>query len=100
MKAVLISDTHCRLRNITVPEGDILIHAGDLTFRGNVAEISQELREFERIAKKFKATYFVPGNHDWLAEHEPTLFKQMCKDVGITYLHDEWAVYEGSVIYA
>jgi Icc-related predicted phosphoesterase len=98
-KVVLISDTHCRLRKVVIPEGDILIHAGDLTFQGNVAEISQELRELERIAKNFKAVYFTPGNHDWMAEYNPSLFKQMCKDVGVVFLHDEWAVYDGLVIY-
>ncbi len=32
---VLISDTHRQHREITVPEGDILIHAGDITGHGD-----------------------------------------------------------------
>lgn len=99
IKVVCISDTHCRLRNVTIPEGDILIHAGDLTFQGNVTEISQELRELERIAKNFKAVFYIAGNHDWLGEYNSSLLRQMCKDVGVTYLQDEWAVHEGLVIY-
>jgi Icc-related predicted phosphoesterase len=99
MKIVCISDTHCRLRKISVPEGDILVHAGDLTFQGTITEISQELREFERIAKNFKAVFYVAGNHDWLGEYNSSLLRQMCKDVGVTYLQDEWAIHEGLVIY-
>jgi Icc-related predicted phosphoesterase len=99
VKVVCISDTHCRLRKVTIPEGDILIHAGDLTFQGTVTEISQELRELERIAKNFKAVYYVAGNHDWLGEYNSSLLRQMCKDVGVTYLEDEWVVYEGLVVY-
>jgi Icc-related predicted phosphoesterase len=99
VKVVCISDTHCRLRKVTIPEGDILIHAGDLTFQGTVTEISQELRELERIAKNFKAVYYVAGNHDWLGEYNSSLLRQMCKDVGVNYLEDEWIVYEGLVIY-
>jgi len=99
MKIVCISDTHCKLRKINVPEGDLLLHAGDLTFRGTVQEISSELKELGRIAKNFKMTCLSPGNHDWLSEKQPTLFKQMCEDVGVTYLHDSSVMFEDKLIY-
>ena len=87
MKIISISDTHCRLRQVTVPDGDLLIHSGDLTFQGNVQEISQELRELGRIAKKFKhGCVLIAGNHDRLSERNPSLMEQMCKDEGLTYL--------------
>ena len=99
VRVVCISDTHCRLRNVKVPDGDILVHAGDLTFQGNVAEISQELRELGRIAKRFKKTYLVAGNHDWLPFHHRLLMEEMCKNEGVTYLQDSWDIYEGLVIF-
>ncbi len=87
MKIVLLSDTHCRLRKIEVPNGDILIHSGDLTFKGDCEEISQELRELGRIAKNFKyGCIFIAGNHDWLGERAPGLMKQMAIEEGLTYL--------------
>jgi Icc-related predicted phosphoesterase len=98
-KIVCISDTHCRLRQVDVPDGDILLHAGDLTFQGTVTEISQELRELERIAKRFKAVVAIAGNHDWLGEYNPTLMKQMYTDVGVDYLFDSWVIKEGLTIY-
>jgi len=38
MRVVLISDTHGAHRRVTLPPGDILIHAGDMT---NVGELAQ-----------------------------------------------------------
>lgn len=35
---VCISDTHNR--NVALPKGDVLIHAGDLTNSGSYAEVS------------------------------------------------------------
>jgi Icc-related predicted phosphoesterase len=100
MKLVLISDTHCRLRNFTVPDGDLLLHAGDLTFSGNVQEISQELRALGRIAKKFKhGCVLIAGNHDWLGERNPALMKQMCEDEGLTYLDHSSVNIEGFAIF-
>jgi len=99
MKIVGISDTHCRLRKMELPEGDMLIHSGDLTFQGNIAEISQELRELERLKSKYKYIIFVDGNHDWLGQRNPELMRQMCKDAGIIYLQDESVEIEGIKIY-
>jgi Icc-related predicted phosphoesterase len=99
-KIIGISDTHCRLRKIDVPEGDLLLHAGDLTFRGDIQEISQELRELGRIAKNFKdGCVLVPGNHDWLFERNMSLAKQMCEDVGVTVLHQESVQIQGLNIF-
>ena len=37
MRIVCISDTH--ERDYSVPDGDVLIHSGDLTFHGGVEEL-------------------------------------------------------------
>ncbi len=42
MKLIAISDTHGFHRSLEIPEGDILIHAGDLTRHG----ILDDVREF------------------------------------------------------
>lgn len=100
MRIVCLSDTHCRLRKVKVPEGDLLIHAGDLTFKGNVEEISQELRELGRIAKNFKnGCVLTPGNHDWLFQKQWGLAHQMCKDEGIVLLHDSGIEIENKFIW-
>lgn len=100
MKLVCISDTHCRLRKVKVPPGDLLIHAGDLTFQGNVQEIGQELRELGRVAKNFKyGCVLICGNHDWLGQRNPSLMREMCKENGITYIDHECITIEGIKIF-
>lgn len=37
LRVVLVSDTHCKHGDLTVPPGDVLLHAGDFTRRGTVA---------------------------------------------------------------
>lgn len=88
LKLVCISDTHCQVDKIVLPEGDTLIHAGDLTHQGTVGEVRQELLALKKAGVGFKSIILVPGNHDFLSERHPDLMKQMCEDHGITYLHD------------
>ena len=41
VRLVLISDTHNKHRQLELPEGDVLIHAGDFTNRGTREEIQE-----------------------------------------------------------
>jgi Icc-related predicted phosphoesterase len=78
MRLVLISDTHCRLSKIDIPEGDVLLHAGDLTFQGNIQEVSQEAHQLEKIKHRFThGIVFIPGNHDWGFQRNEALFRQI-----------------------
>lgn len=73
MKIVCISDTHLmHLRHkVKVPHGDVLIHAGDATFRGTKEEIQAFSSWFSGLPHKHKI--FVPGNHDLGFERAPQL---------------------------
>lgn len=93
MRIVALSDTHCRLNYITIPNGDILVFAGDLTFRGSHHEIQNELDKLAKHRDRFQEMVFICGNHDWLGEKEPALMRQMCNDRGITYLDNEEVVF-------
>lgn len=95
MKVICISDTHCKLRQVNIPDGDILAHAGDLTFRGDINEIAQELHALEKLRSKFKHILLVFGNHDWLGQNNPSLAKQMCDDAGVTLLDHSEIVIDG-----
>ena len=61
-RIVCISDTHNRFRELTIPEGDILIHAGDITSRGYVAE----LKDFNEwlITLPHEHKVVIAGNHE------------------------------------
>ncbi|TAQ85231.1 hypothetical protein B7494_g6459 [Chlorociboria aeruginascens] len=60
IKVVCISDTH---NNTTdVPGGDVLIHSGDLTNGGTVAEIQAQIDWLNSMPHKHKIA--IAGNHD------------------------------------
>ncbi|KAI9803116.1 MAG: hypothetical protein M1833_001187 [Piccolia ochrophora] len=60
IRVVCISDTHCRTQ--AIPPGDVLIHAGDLTNAGTVAEIQPQVDWLKRMPHPHKVV--VAGNHD------------------------------------
>lgn len=99
MKFVCISDTHCQLDGIEIPDGDILLHAGDLTYRGTLQEISKELFELSKHRARFKHIILSEGNHDWLGARDPSLMDRLCKDYGITLLRDSSVTIDGIKIY-
>lgn len=93
MKIVMISDNHnWEIKDI--PEGDILIHAGDATGEGTIPEMKKFFRWYGAVPG-FKHKIFVPGNHDWLCESHPGLAKEMAEENGIIYLNNDSATIEG-----
>lgn len=64
VRIVCISDTHNK--QPTVPLGDILIHAGDLTENGSFEEVQNGLTWLSSQPHKYKI--FVAGNHDVLLD--------------------------------
>ena len=66
MKIVAISDTHGKHRNLVLPEGDILIHAGDVSSMGKESEIKDFLNWFSNTDFTYKI--MIAGNHDFYFE--------------------------------
>ncbi len=71
MRIVCISDTH-GLHTImeqykSLPEGDILIHAGDCTNVGKPHEVTDFVHWFQNL-KGFDTKIFIAGNHDFAFE--------------------------------
>jgi len=72
MKLVLISDTHNFHKHLTskgmgniLPEGDLLIHSGDLTGLGRRDEVEEVFQWFKEIAPYYThGIVFIAGNHD------------------------------------
>src|ERR1700684_441941 len=71
LRLVLISDTHQLHRELEVPDGDILIHAGDFTMFGRTkAEITDFAGWLGGLPHRYKI--LVPGNHEFLFEANST----------------------------
>src|SRR5436309_2740816 len=96
MKIVCISDTHNCHDQIKVPDGDILIHAGDATISGTVEQVSAFNAWFSALPHRRKI--YIAGNHDWLFEHSNRLARQLLAPE-IIYLQDSSAVIDGLKIY-
>jgi Icc-related predicted phosphoesterase len=71
LRLVLLSDTHQRHREVDVPDGDILIHAGDFTMFSESMEAVADFNDWlGELPHRFKV--IVPGNHEFFLESDPS----------------------------
>jgi Icc-related predicted phosphoesterase len=96
MRIICISDTHGQHHSLQLPQGDILIHAGDISTLGKPEEIEDFLDWFSNQTHRYKL--FIGGNHDFYLEKEPELFELMVPKNCI-YLNDSMAEVEGIKIW-
>lgn len=59
---VLMSDTHGCHRDVVVPDGDVILHAGDVCDRGNQSQVDDFLEWFDNL--EFEHKICISGNHD------------------------------------
>ncbi|KAK4913890.1 hypothetical protein LTR49_017816 [Elasticomyces elasticus] len=85
---VCISDTHNTTP--TLPSGDILIHAGDLTQGGTKEELQAALDWMNAQPHEYKVV--IAGNHELLLDHRKTPDEQTARDAlrwgSIIYLNE------------
>lgn len=102
MRIVCISDTHlfherpAFKTQIIIPDGDLLIHAGDGTFEGKPFEVKLWIAWMESLPHPKKV--MIAGNHDWLFQKNPTFARSMIPD-SIIYLEDNMKEVAGFKIY-
>jgi Icc-related predicted phosphoesterase len=70
LRLVLISDTHQLHREIDVPHGDILIHAGDFTMFSESMEAVADFNDW--LGELPHQSVLVPGNHEFFLESDPS----------------------------
>lgn len=87
MKITLISDTHGRHAQLKLPKGDLLIHAGDVSNRGQQVEFYGFLDWFSK--QKYTYKVFIAGNHDFFFEQaHPTKIISKMIPSNVIYLND------------
>ncbi len=93
MRLVCISDTHGDHVGLALPEGDVLIHAGDLSAHGR----REETHEFMKWlgSRGFAKTLCIAGNHDTFMEQEPAQTKQFAEDHGVELMNDSGIQWRG-----
>jgi Icc-related predicted phosphoesterase len=95
LTVVALSDTHGYHGHVRVPEGDILILAGDLTRRGRLEEVAELNSFLAGLPHRHKLV--VAGNHDWCFQESPAEARALL--TAATYLQDEAVVIEGVKFY-
>jgi len=98
MKSIIcISDTHNKHHSLQdhdlIPDGDILIHAGDATGRGTQDELVDFIEWYGSMPHEVKI--LIAGNHDWGFEKDPSVFEELCETNGIVYLNDSGYEHDG-----
>lgn len=98
MKIIFISDTHTLHGQILneIPEGDVLVHCGDVSGRGVGSEIQDFLAWFSSLPHKNKI--FIAGNHDFGFQYRDHVLQktlESLKEQNIHYLEDSGIEIDG-----
>lgn len=104
-KIVCIADTHGLQDQIvsgassflSIPDGDILVHAGDLTLDGSFKSFAKFLAWFSGFPHKHKV--FVGGNHDRILDINYDLVKNLVQESGCVYLENTFVKLDGVKIW-
>ncbi len=96
MKIVCISDTHNLHHHVQhIPDGDLLIHAGDITRRGSLEDVESFNSWLGELRHKYKVC--ISGNHDFCFEQNPEVARSLITNA--YYLQDEEITIEGFKLY-
>ena len=110
MKIVAISDTHTLHNKVNMPEGDMLICAGDFTDQGSITDVAKFASWLAWLPYKYKIV--IAGNHDFIFEREGYSYRHtsssadmtdiainLLTEKGVIYLQDQACVIEDIKIY-
>lgn len=96
MKIVAISDTHSKHRDLIVPDGDVFVHAGDISnfnrSRNHYVDFNDWIKE---LPHKYKLV--LPGNHDERLERHPEEIPELTSNY--IYMHEKEIVIDGTKFY-
>jgi Icc-related predicted phosphoesterase len=91
-----MSDTHRLLKDASgIPDGDVLIHAGDITSRGYYSDVKKFNKVMGELNHKHKI--IIAGNHDFCFEENRR--KAESRLSNCIYLHDSEVVIDGVKFY-
>jgi predicted phosphohydrolase len=84
LRIVCVSDTHARHDRSVVPAGDVLLHAGDLTEVGDLADVTEFDRWLGSLPHRHKVV--ICGNHDFCFQRQPAETRARIRNA--VYLED------------
>jgi len=95
MKIIAISDTHGMHHSLKIPDGDLLVHAGDLCNHGTLEEVIDFNNFLSTLPHPDKIV--IAGNHDFCFEEN----RKSCEEIltNCIYLQDMEVTIEGVRFY-
>ncbi|MGZ5231283.1 MAG: metallophosphatase domain-containing protein [Burkholderiales bacterium] len=73
IRFVCVSDTHSKLDKVAIPDGDVLVHTGDLSRVGAVNDLAEQFKLLNKMPHEHIVA--IAGNHDHGLQHIPDLAK-------------------------
>ncbi|MFZ5857906.1 MAG: metallophosphatase domain-containing protein [Chloroflexota bacterium] len=95
LKIVAFSDTHGRRPWFKIPDGDVLVFAGDMTLHGRLDEVAKFNAFLGSLPHHHKLV--IAGNHDACFESQPQESRTALTNA--IYLQDEFTLIEGVKFY-
>jgi Icc-related predicted phosphoesterase len=95
MRIVCVSDTHGYHELTKIPDGDILVHAGDICRHGGLEDVDDFNRWLGKLPHKHKVV--ICGNHDWCFQEKPA--EARARITNAIYLQDSGCEIEGLKFY-
>jgi len=98
IRFVIVSDSHNSHDHLEMPEGDVLLHCGDMTDCGSVDEVRKFNEFLGRVKHKYKmGIYVICGNHEERIAHmTPSEIQKLFSNA--TYLHDSSIVLDDKIV--
>jgi len=95
LRLVALADTHLYHEGLAVPDGDVLVHAGDLLQHGSLDELERAAAFLRALPHATKV--IVAGNHEVCLEKRAAEARALLS--GMIYLEDEAREIDGLVFY-
>ncbi len=95
VKLIAFSDTHMLHKQVEIPDGDILIFAGDMSVCRTVQDVAGFNAFLKTLPHRHKIV--IGGNHDHLLAKTPELGRELLQDA--IYLQDDAVIIEGIKFY-
>lgn len=95
LRIVSISDTHAQHRKLSLPDADMIVSAGDWSYKGEPEVVEDFIAWMKELPYQFKVV--IMGNHELSYDKEPTRPKkikalELMKEAGIHYLENSEVV--------
>jgi Icc-related predicted phosphoesterase len=99
MKICALSDTHSYHRKVIIPDADVLIHAGDITWKGELSIFADFSNWLKDLPIRHKIVIF--GNHSIGTERGPNrnVIIDMIRGAGAHYLEDSGIEIDGKLFW-